>query len=106
MQSMPTRELQATAYHEAGHAVMAMETGRAVRLVTVVPEGNYLGVCRHTAAPAWLSPDAHLGRREIRWLERCILIRMAGPAAERRFTGRRNHVGARYDYDSLIDMAA
>ena len=38
--------LRATAYHEAGHAVMAMILGRAVQKVTIVPGQSHLGAQR------------------------------------------------------------
>ena len=34
---------EATAYHEAGHAVMALALGRTVHRVTILPEREHLG---------------------------------------------------------------
>src|SRR3990167_3061799 len=38
-------------------------------------------------------------------LENNILVSLAGPAAERRITRRKNRVGASFDYDSAADVA-
>jgi hypothetical protein len=63
--------LWATAYHEAGHAIAAAALGVAVEQVTIVPDLNSLGRCRH----ARLGDD-----REGR--ERNAIIYLAGPAVD------------------------
>lgn len=68
----------ATAYHEAGHAVVALALGRPVEQVTIVPDRAYLGLCEFGKAAFRPSED---------WLEREILIALGGLAAEARFTG-------------------
>ena len=73
----PTSE-QATAYHEAGHAVVALSFGRPVQCVSIVPDREYLGICE-------LGKGVH--RPSDDWLEREILIALGGIAAEARFTG-------------------
>jgi hypothetical protein len=69
---------QATAYHEAGHAVMALALGRPVDRVTVRARADRLGTCFFGKAVFRPSED---------WLEREILIALAGPAAEALHTG-------------------
>lgn len=73
----PTSE-QITAYHEAGHAVVALILGRPVQGVSILPEREYLGVCEFGKSVYRASED---------WLEREILIALGGIAAEARFTG-------------------
>jgi ATP-dependent Zn protease len=70
---------EVTAYHEAGHAVAALALGRPVQRVSIRANEEYLGTC-------------HFGKGVFRpsedWLEREMLIALAGIAAEGRHTGR------------------
>lgn len=68
----------ATAYHEAGHAVMALVLGRPVTQVSIRPEREYLGICRFGKSVFRPTED---------WLEREILIALGGIAAEARVIG-------------------
>jgi len=74
----------ATAYHEAGHAVVALVLGRPVHRVSILPNHLRLGQCELRKGAARPSPDV---------LERDVLILLGGPAAEARYTGR-------YDWDA------
>src|SRR5262245_43594355 len=68
----------ATAYHEAGHAVMALLLGRPVTAVSIRPDRHRLGVCEFGKPVFRPSED---------WLEREMLIALAGIAAEALHTG-------------------
>jgi ATP-dependent Zn protease len=68
----------ATAYHEAGHAVVALALGRPVHRVSVLADRERLGSCEFGKAVFRPSED---------WLERESLIALGGLAAEARFTG-------------------
>jgi hypothetical protein len=68
----------ATAYHEAGHTVMALALGRPVAYVSIRPDRVFLGKCAFGKAVFRPSED---------WLEREALIALAGAAAEARRTG-------------------
>ena len=68
----------ATAYHEAGHAVVALALGRPVHRVSVLPDRERLGLCEFGKGVFRPSED---------WLEREILIALGGIAAEARHTG-------------------
>lgn len=68
----------ATAYHEAGHAVVALALGRPVHRVSVLPNRDRLGQCEFGKAVFRPSED---------WVEREVLISLAGLAAEARHTG-------------------
>jgi ATP-dependent Zn protease len=70
---------QATAFHEAGHAVVAMALGQPVHRVSIVPNQDHLGRCEFGKGRNRPSED---------WLERQILISLGGIAAEARHTGR------------------
>ena len=69
---------EATAYHEAGHAVVALALDRPVHRVSVLPGRELVGKCEFGKGVSRPSDD---------WLEREILIALAGMAAEARHTG-------------------
>lgn len=83
----------ATAYHEAGHAVMALLLGRPVEKVTICPQqlqtgGHRLGACRIQKGRSKASADA---------LEDEVLILLSGMVAESYCTGRFSAAGASQD---------
>jgi ATP-dependent Zn protease len=78
----------ATAYHEAGHAVLAMALGRAVQRVSIEPNQLRLGMCELKKGKARGSEDA---------VETEILYLLGGLAAEARHTGEYCHEGAAQD---------
>ena len=69
---------EATAYHEAGHAVVALALDRPVHRVSVLPNRDRLGHCEFGKGRFRPTED---------WLEREILIALGGLAAEARQTG-------------------
>jgi ATP-dependent Zn protease len=91
------RQLSATAYHEAGHAVMALSLGRLIQKVTIVPGktqfgGARLGSCEFRQGRSKASKDL---------LEDEVLILFAGMVAEAHFTGQYCQHGATQD---LLDI--
>ena len=78
----------ATCYHEAGHAVMALLLGRSIHKVSAVPNSLRLGQVEFKKGMAKQSHD---------WIEAEMLIALAGPVAEARFTGVFDEQGARRD---------
>jgi ATP-dependent Zn protease len=50
------REVVATAYHEAGHAVASWLLGRAVKAVSILPEGETLGRVTHYPLMGKMAP--------------------------------------------------
>jgi ATP-dependent Zn protease len=78
----------ATAYHEAGHAVVALALDRPVHRVSVLPNRERLGQCEFGKSVFRPSED---------WIEREILISLAGMAAEARHTGTYGWVEAERD---------
>ncbi len=101
--------LEAIAHHEAGHAVASWSYGRRFKYATIVPddEGGSLGHVRYAPYPKALADDIEVAMspRARVFCEQSIICSLAGPAAERRLTGRQNHVGARGDYDRATDLA-
>jgi plasmid stabilization system protein ParE len=64
---------ESTAYHEAGHAVIALLLGRSVQRLSILPKLESLGRCEFQKGRGLSASD---------WLERDILISLAGLAAE------------------------
>lgn len=79
---------QRTAYHEAGHAVIALSLGRPLQKVTIAPNQIRLGVCQIQKGRFRPSKD---------WIEDEILILLAGIAAEAKFSGEYDLRGAGED---------
>lgn len=96
--------LEATAYHEAGHAVAAYWLRRAFRHVTIAPdlEGGSLGHMLDRKLKGEWIPDAEPERYRSRF-EKMIIVSMAGAEAERKFTGRYNRIGASGDRKDQVD---
>lgn len=85
--------LKATAYHEAGHAVMALFLGRPIQKVTIAPGKSaigvqHLGLCHIRKGPGKGSKD---------WLEDEVMILLAGMVAESQITGQYCAAGAAQD---------
>jgi hypothetical protein len=104
------REVEATAWHEAGHAVAAvfLPTVPKVRRVTIVPDekAGSLGHTLHWYTEAFwrnLDEGGWSPRTQVRMHEEIIML-LAGGFAEKRKTGRANHVGARSDYAKAADL--
>ncbi|XZE56275.1 cell division protein FtsH [Planctomycetaceae bacterium SH139] len=77
-----------TAYHEAGHAVVALLMGRLVQRVSILPKLTRLGQCE-------LKKGSNKPPKD--WLESEGLILLAGAAAEGRISGRYCWAGAAAD---------
>lgn len=104
------RELTSTAYHEAGHAVAAIYLDVPVRHVSIVPNAKKqtLGHVQHGPLPGRLVDALERGkltRAQRSEVEDRAVITLAGPAAEAKFRGRRNHIGASFDYENVVDWA-
>jgi ATP-dependent Zn protease len=91
-----TSHQEATAYHEAGHAVLALVLERPVTRVSILPNRDSLGVCEFGKSVFRPSKD---------WLEREILIALGGIAAEARFTGNYAWDGAARDQQYVRRLA-
>ena len=86
-------QLTATAYHEAGHAVMALSLGRLIQKVTILPGKSQFGETRLGVCEIGKG-DPKL-RKE--FAEDEVLILFAGMVAEARFTGQYCQTGATQD---------
>jgi len=104
--SQGERRLAATAYHEAGHAVAAIDHEWKVRRVSIAPTADTLGhMMRYKKSSFRPDVDAESIKARTQ-LESLAIICMAGEAAERRYTGRRNRVGAASDIRKIADLVS
>src|SRR5262249_27010882 len=85
-----------TAYHEAGHAVVSLALGRPVDRVTIRARADRLGLCTFGKAVFRPSED---------WVEREMLIALAGAAAEAIHTGEYAWAEAEKDLDFARGLA-
>lgn len=84
-----------TAYHEAGHALMAMIVGREIHRVSILPNQTRLGACELKKGRSKPSKDI---------LEDEILILLAGVASEGRLTGHYNWSGGSQDLRQAMQL--
>jgi hypothetical protein len=98
------KTLAATAYHEAGHAVVGWRLDLCPRLVSIVPGEGYQGRCIGGAVR--VNPEAVLSDKQFRRIEKYAIVTLAGREAQRKFAPtsmRRHHT--RSDYDQATDVA-
>lgn len=94
-QPSATVDAVAVAYHEAGHAVVALALGRPVHRVSVRPSEQWLGRCEFQKGTWRRSQDP---------VETEILIMLAGLAAESRHSGRYAWDGAERDLWAVREL--
>jgi hypothetical protein len=117
------KKLKATAYHEAGHAAVAMFLGIDFKTATIVPdlEHGSLGHVLFARARKRLNTaiaknlsmsdvmNLHpqfFSEKHRSLLERICIVAYAGLYAEHRFTGKRNFQGANSDFLSVNEMVS
>ncbi len=88
----PKHEDRATAFHEAGHAIVALSLGRSVEKLTIVRNSLRLGSVQFGSRRA--------GKRQDDF-EKHALILLAGVVSEAKVTGRYNWPGAQQDLYQL-----
>lgn len=99
---LPSQSQRATAFHEAGHAVMAFLKNRPVEKVTIAAAqfqtgGFRLGACKVQKGRSKASQDA---------IEDEVLIMLAGMVAESFVTGRFCQAGAAQDLSAVRRLLA
>ena len=88
----------ATAHHEAAHAIVGLKLSGNVPLkMSVIPEAGSMGRIRNCPWPRSFRPEKRMTPLTRVRIEDEITVVMAGSAAELRFAGRANHLGARDD---------
>lgn len=97
----------ATAFHEAGHAVAADTLGIRIFGLSIRPHGTVDGLCQHRHPHPRLKLDTFdaLDDRARAKIERHILIKLSGPAAQQLHNPRgwRRRHGAG-DFEAVTDL--
>ena len=100
-----TRMLQATAYHEAGHAVVAHLEGIRVKGVSVLPDENTSGRIHHANPLAGINLEWDGSWRATKRAESLIRVCLAGAISQKRFSPhgyRKYHAST--DHEQAADM--
>ena len=93
-----SRATVATAFHEAGHAVVGLKLSGNVPLkMSVIPEAGSMGRTRNCPWPRSFRPEEKMTPLTRARLEDETATILAGSEAERRYTGRASRLGARDD---------
>lgn len=103
-----SKNLRYTAFHEAGHAVMAVLLKLPFRYVTIVPTAEFLGGCNFRT-PSYAQKLRLVAQNPNAWdrdrLENEIIFYMGGAIAEKRISGRIEHTGSSSDRRCAADLA-
>jgi len=102
---MRPTHLARTAYHEAGHAVLAYVGGLKVLGTSIEEDGDSYGRTFYAYVAEWLKADRLADSQARRRLEACVLCYLAGVEAEARFAGRRDWRGASVDLEDAVSFA-
>lgn len=97
----------AVAYHEAGHAVIGQKLGVPVRRVSIEPTEAYRGMVLIDDPVRGIKDGDETSDRARLRVERTIIVRLAGPVAQRKHrpsSWRRYHGSD--DYRGLAGLAA
>jgi hypothetical protein len=105
MPKRSTSQFEATAYHEAGHAVIAYVLGYRPQCVTIVPTVDTTGHIIHPNPLDGIQLNhGSLDEARLR-IESLITICFAGPIAQKRYnprSWRRTH--GQWDYEKIAEL--
>jgi hypothetical protein len=108
MRAQSVQARRATAYHEAGHAVVTFWLGLRLRSLTIVPDltQGSTGSCHHSSLGLRGVDYSPSDKNRLR-AERGIIVALAGMEAQRRFRPRSvRHYHAWHDYRNAVDLAS
>jgi hypothetical protein len=93
-------------WHEAGHAVAAWHYRVRLLRATIVPSPEFHGHVEHVSPLRGIKLDVDDSDRARARAEKAIIMCLAGPIAQQRFSPRswRNHHGSS-DYETATDLA-
>ncbi len=98
--------LARTAYHEAGHAVLAHMGGLRVLGMSIERDGDSFGRTFYTHQAPRLGSGGAGTARACRRVEAYIVCYLGGVEAEARFAGRRDRDGASADLQEAMEAAS
>jgi len=93
-----------TAYHEAGHAVVAYFLGVRLKKVSIFPNKDYVGIVLHEKVVRGLAPETDTSLRNFDRMEKLARIAIAGNIAQK-IHAPRSHGGASSDHQTVVDLA-
>ncbi len=93
-----------TAYHEAGHAVVAYFLGVRLKKVSIIPDKDYVGIVLHEKVVRGLAPEIDTSLRNFNRMEKLARIAIAGNIAQKIHSPRSGD-GASSDRQTVADMA-
>jgi len=96
----PTDAERRTAFHEAGHAVMAELSGRQVTEVEIVGDGEHTGMVHSLAFP----PDGTAPHAETEDVELQLKVILAGTVAEAMVSGSQGWDETSEDLNSAVRL--
>ena len=96
--------LERTAFHEAGHAVVAHVLGRGIVRITINAGEDFYGQVLNTRFSDSFRPDVETSGHTRSFIEREVKICFAGNAAESARLGREVRGGAHHDFASAVDL--
>lgn len=104
---MTDKRKSAVAFHEAGHAVAAVFLNVPVKSATIVRGPGYLGLVQYKNVLARVNPDTEgMSDRVRSRIERCIIVGLAGPLAQKRaFPRSLRKWHSHRDYADACDLA-
>jgi hypothetical protein len=108
MKTLRDESLKATAYHEAGHTLVAWLLRVKVRSATIVPdrEAESDGHIRHEGLLLGKFPEAVESDRQRIRMEKFIMVSLAGPIAQMMYNPRsfrRYHAG--FDWPTALNLS-
>ena len=103
------RELRATAFHEAGHAVAAVWNHVRLHSASIQADGNTLGRVHHANVLKGRDLEWDASNANEQRMRRLVMVSLAGPASERLYR-LRNRLPkwsveqSRHDYHNAINL--
>jgi hypothetical protein len=98
-------DLEATAYHEAGHVIARWHFGYPIDRVTIVPAGDYTGAVEGTSPIEGLELDLDASEGTQQHTRQAVMVLLAGAEAQVRYSPESFHeYHASADYSLAIDL--
>lgn len=99
------REAERTAFHEAGHAVVALALGRRVEKITITPHRVYAGRCWVSGFGAALGKGRRASPSKTQRTRDNIVVLFGGLAAEERFDPKSDPDLSQADFMQAMKLA-
>jgi hypothetical protein len=105
MRTRSKSQAEATAYHEAGHAVIAYFLGYKPEFVTIIPTVDSAGHIIHPNPLHGIQLDIDDSSETRLRVESAITICFAGPIAQQRYNSRSwRRVHGQVDYEKIAEL--